>query len=99
MRAIALKTLREFWEEYPDAEEPLRAWYRITEKAIWGNITETRLDFPHADAVGTCTVFNIGGNKYRLITGVRYQKQRVYILHILTHSEYDRENWKDDCYC
>ena len=99
MRAIALKTLREFWEEYPDAEEPLRAWYRITEKAAWGNITETRLDFPHADAVGICTVFNIGGNKYRLITGVRYQKQRVYILHILTHSEYDRENWKDDCYC
>ncbi len=99
MRVIALKTLREFWEIYPDAEEPLRAWYRITDKATWQNIMETRNDFPHADAVGTCTVFNIGGNKYRLIAGVRYQKQRVYILHLLTHSEYDRENWKDDCYC
>lgn len=99
MRVFALKTLREFWEIYPDAEEPLRGWYRITDKATWQNIMETHNDFPHADAVGTCTVFNIGGNKYRLIAGVRYQKQRVYILHLLTHSEYDRENWKDDCYC
>lgn len=100
MRIFALKTLREFWEKHPDAEEPLRTWYRITEKATWQNLAETRRDFPHADPVGTCTVFNIGGNKYWLITGIRYhQKQRVYILHVLTHAEYDRENWKDDCYC
>jgi mRNA interferase HigB len=99
MRIISRKALRQFWEVHPDAEQPLEDWYRISKHAEWSNLVETRLDFPHADPVGECTVFNIGGNKYRLITKIRYNKQRVYIIHVLTHKEYDREKWKDDCNC
>ncbi|MBS1788088.1 MAG: type II toxin-antitoxin system HigB family toxin [Acidobacteria bacterium] len=97
MRIISRKALRGFWELYPDAEQPLEDWFRITKHAFWLNLAQTRRDFPHADSVGDCTVFNIGGNKYRLITKIRYNKQRVYITHVLTHKEYDKEKWKDDC--
>ena len=97
MRIISRKALREFWEVHSDAEHPLEDWYRITKHTFWLNLAQTRRDFPHADSVGDCTVFNIGGNKYRLIAKIRYNKQRVYITHVLTHKEYDKEKWKDDC--
>lgn len=99
MRIITRKTLREFWIEYPDAEEPLEAWHRLTRKAIWANLAETRADFPHADPYGKCTIFNIGGNKYRLITSIHYNRQRIYIVSVLTHKEYDKEKWKNACDC
>ena len=99
MRIISRKALREFWERHPDSEAPLRAWYSVTRRALWKNLADTRKDFPHADPVGECTVFNIKGNDYRLITVIRYKKQRVYIIHVLTHTEYDKERWKSDCGC
>ena len=99
MHIITKKRLKEFWQIHPEAEAPLRAWAKVAEKASWQNLAETRRDFPTADPVGDCTVFNIAGNKYRLITYLNYRKQRIYILHVLTHREYDREKWKDDCNC
>ena len=57
---------------------------------------ELRQTFPHADSVGNFTVFNIGGNKYRLITYINYQQQLIFIRDILTHAEYNKENWKND---
>ncbi len=99
MHIISIKRLREFWEIHPDAEVPLRTWYRITAKATWQNLAETRIDFPHADSYEECTIFNIAGNKYRLITKIYYQQQTVLIRFVLTHSEYDRERWKNDCNC
>lgn len=99
MRIISKKRLKEFWEKHPDAKEPLLAWYRITEKARWQSLADTRQDFSHADLVGVCTVFNIKGNHYRLITAIKYYSQTVYILHVLTHPEYDKGRWKDDCAC
>ena len=69
-------------------------WYRITNRAAWRNLTEARADFPSTDAVQPFTVFNIGGNRFRLIAVVKYQWQIVYIRQILTHREYDRGNWK-----
>ena len=98
MRNISRKALREFWERHPAAENPLQDWYRIASHAEWKNLAEARSDFPHADAVGDCTVFNIGGNKFRLIVKLRYARQRIYIRNVLTHREYDKEDWKDDCY-
>lgn len=98
MRIISRKALREFWEINSNAEHPLEDWFRITKHACWANLAETRYDFPHADPVGDCTVFNIGGNKFRLVAKIRYNRQRVYIIHVLTHREYDKEKWKDDCY-
>jgi mRNA interferase HigB len=59
MHVITLRKLREFWELHPDAEESLRRWHRITEKAHWQTLVETRGDFPHADLAGVCTIFNI----------------------------------------
>ncbi|MEP7337231.1 MAG: type II toxin-antitoxin system HigB family toxin [Acidobacteriota bacterium] len=99
MRVISKRKLREFWEQFPEAKEPLLDWYNVTRKAFWQNMVETRESFRHADPVGDCTVFNIKGNDYRLITVVKYRAQRVYLLHVLTHKEYDKEKWKDDCYC
>ncbi|MCL1463001.1 type II toxin-antitoxin system HigB family toxin [Argonema galeatum] len=63
---------------------------------IWQNLDELRQDFASADLVVNLTVFNIGGNNYRLITLVDYEKQKVFIRHVLTHAEYDKEDWKND---
>jgi mRNA interferase HigB len=99
VRIISKRNLREFWEKRPDAEEPLLDWYNATRKASWRNLAEVRESFRHADPVGDCTVFNIKGNNYRLITVIKYRAQRVYVLYVLTHNEYDKEKWKDDCHC
>lgn len=97
MRVISRKALRDFWRRYPDSEQPLRDWFRITSKAQWTSLAETRGDYPHADSVGACTVFNIAGNKYRLIAAIVYRIKRVYVRNVLTHAEYDRDLWKRDC--
>src|SRR5262245_55200373 len=99
MRIISKRRLREFWEQYPNAEHPLLHWYRTTKKADWKNLADVRSDFRHADNVGACTVFNIGGNRYRLIAAIKYQRQTVYVLRVLTHKQYDTGNWINDCQC
>jgi len=81
----------------PHAMAPLDAWYRITKKAAWKNISGVRQTFSTADAVGMCTVFNIKGNAYRLITWINYETKTVFIKHVLTHADYDKEDWKNDC--
>jgi mRNA interferase HigB len=100
MRIISRKTLRNFWERYSDAEEPLKRWYESTRKAKWSNIVEVRKDFPTADSLKlsngkVVTIFNIRGNNYRLISAIHFDKQRVFALQILTHQEYDKERWKE----
>jgi mRNA interferase HigB len=97
MRVISKRALREFWRQHPDSEGPLRDWFKITSKAQWNNLAEARRDYPHADLVGSCTVFNIAGNKYRLITAIIYSIKRVYVRNLLTHAGYSRGIWKKDC--
>ncbi|MGH9847944.1 MAG: type II toxin-antitoxin system HigB family toxin [Blastocatellia bacterium] len=97
MHIISNRPLREFWEVHPDAQAPLEDWWRITKAAKWNNPAETRRDFPHADPVGECTVFNIGGNKYRLIAKNYYEDKVVLVRFVLTHPQYDRGGWKNDC--
>ena len=97
MHVISLKKLKEFWARHPGAEEPLREWYRTTSIAAWQSLADTRRDYPHADLVGRCTVFNIKGNHYRLITKIFYREQTVLVRFVLTHPEYDRGGWKNDC--
>ena len=94
MRVISKGAITDFAERRLDALEPLMHWYRVAKRAAWKNISEVRSDFPHADAVGIFTVFNIAGNKYRLITVIKYRWQVVYIRAVLTHVEYSREKWK-----
>ncbi len=103
MHVVSRKALKAFWELHPDARTSLQSWYKIVGRAAWTNFNGLRDVFPHADAVGTCVVFNIGGNKYRLIGRVRYAKDefrgRVYVRFVLTHSDYDIGKWKEDCDC
>ena len=99
MRVISMKRLRTFWTKYPDAEPALRRWYKIALSSSWGNLQEVRATFSSADGVKTSsgdqlTVFNICGNKYRLIARVNYQFKLVNVRAVLTHKEYDQENWK-----
>ena len=99
MHIITKKKLREFWRKYPDAGAPLRAWAKIAEKNSWRSLADVRIYFPTADPFCECAIFNIGGNKYRLIAHINYRRQKIYTLHVLTHNEYDNERWKDDCNC
>jgi len=86
--------LRDFWTKHPQAEVPLRAWYQVASKADWKHITDVRREYPHADAAGRWTVFNIGGGDFRLVTDIVYRTHKVYIRFVGTHSEYDKEQWK-----
>ena len=93
MRVISKRAIREFVKIHPDAVAPLEHCYRVAQRATWGNLAEARQHFPHADPVGRFTVFDIGGNKYRLVTTIKYQWQVVYIRAILTHGDYDQGGW------
>ena len=96
MHILTKRRVKDFWQQHADAETSLRHWYTLTNRLQWDNFVELRQTFPSADQVGRLTVFNIGGNKYRLIARVEYTFKRVYIRDILTHSEYDKGNWKND---
>lgn len=97
MHVISEKKLREFWNERPEAESSLRAWHRVVERADWNSFGMMREVYPSADQVGRCTVFNIGGNKFRLIVTINFKYKRVYIRNVLTHAEYSTGEWKDGC--
>ena len=97
---ISLKRLREFWRRHPDAEGPLRLWYKTALSASWSSLQDVRLAYPHADGVRTSggellTVFNIGGNKCRLIARIRYDYALINVRVVLTHAQYDTGKWKE----
>jgi mRNA interferase HigB len=94
MHVISRKKLKEAATRHPDLEAALDAWFRIAKRAVWRDLTDVRMTLATADAVEKWTVFNIKGNKYRLITEINYRFRRVYIRHVLTHAEYDREKSK-----
>jgi mRNA interferase HigB len=90
MRIIAKKALRRFWELYPDAEEPLLAWYREVAKEDWDTPAKVKAKYRTASIVGgNRVVFNIKGNDYRLVVKVNYSYRVVYIRFVGTHADYD----------
>jgi len=97
MHVISKKALREFWERHADAKEPLEEWYKTAVRAKWQSIADVRLTYPHADAAGDCTVFNIKGNSYRLVVKIAYSKHLIFIRFVLTHAEYSKGVYEDDC--
>ena len=103
MRTISKTRLKQFWvlPGRADAEGPLRAWYtHVSSKTVeWRSWADVKAAFANASLVGTCVVFNIGGNKYRLVTRVLYPSQKVFILKVMTHAEYDEDKWKAECGC
>ncbi|HEX5316097.1 MAG TPA: type II toxin-antitoxin system HigB family toxin [Candidatus Kapabacteria bacterium] len=95
MHIITRKRLNEFAKEHPNALKSLDEWYRRVKQARWQNFAEIKATFRAADQVGRFVVFDVGGNKFRLITVIRYQRHKVFIRACLTHKEYDENNWKD----
>jgi mRNA interferase HigB len=91
MRVVAKKTLRGFWREYPDAEQPLRAWHEMARAARWRTPAQLKAQLRTASLVGKDrVVFNIAGNKYRLVVAVNYRYQALYIRFVGTHAQYDQ---------
>ena len=93
MRIIAIGTLKEFWSAPggADAENPLRAWVHIVKAAEWSRPNDVKKMFGSADLLSNGrVVFNIGGNKYRLVVAIHYRGKRIYVRFIGTHKEYDR---------
>ena len=91
MRVLAKKTLRDFWSKYPDCEQQLKAWFKETEDAVWKNTNQLKKDYPSASIlINNRVVFNIKGNKYRLIVRINFNYQMVWIRFIGTHAQYDK---------
>ena len=91
MRIIARRTLRRFWGMHADAEQPLKAWFAEVSVATWKSMADIKKRFPHASVVDAeRVVFNIGGNKYRLVVWINYPYRVIYVRFIGTHAQYDR---------
>src|SRR5580704_10897348 len=96
MRIIKRGALEEFWSRHPEAKASLESWYLVVPKANWRTPAEMKEIYRSADLVGRRTVFNIAGAKYRLIARVNYDTQRVFVLYLLTHAEYDKGHGNND---
>lgn len=90
MRIISRKALRDFWLEYPNSEQPLRAWFAEAVKADWATPAEIKAQYRSASIVGdNRVVFNIKGNDFRLVVKINYPYRIVYIRFLGTHQQYD----------
>ncbi len=94
MHVITRKRLNEFAQLHPHTKSALAQWYNVIKQNDFFSFAELRKLFPAADQVGKLTVFNIGGNKVRLIAAIHYNRKKVYIGAVLTHAEYDEGKWK-----
>ena len=102
MRIISERRLREFWEAAKGAERDRRKktsleWITVVKLARWNTFTDVRETFNHRDVSSGCTIFDLGGNRYRIIAKVAYRIKVVFIREVLTHAEYDEGKWKGDC--
>ena len=91
---ITRKRLNDFADRHLETRSALAKWYRLTKAARFRSFAHLRETFASADQVGKLTVFNIGGNKVRLIAAIHYNRGKVYIRAVLTHAEYDGNDWK-----
>ncbi|HUO04242.1 MAG TPA: type II toxin-antitoxin system HigB family toxin [Candidatus Binataceae bacterium] len=98
MRVISQKALRNFAAAHADAATPLSSWLKLVRHGQFSNLAGLKRTFSSVDMVSVngraFYIFNIGGNKYRLITAIHFNTQRLFVRHILTHPEYDAERWK-----
>ncbi|MGD1276634.1 MAG: type II toxin-antitoxin system HigB family toxin [Tepidisphaeraceae bacterium] len=99
MRLIKRATLKDYARKHPAAESSLFGWAQMTEAADWHSIEDVRRVFPHADSAvvasgNTVTIFNIAGNRFRLVVSIKYRWGVVYVRDFLTHAEYSKDTWK-----
>lgn len=97
MRVISRRRLKDAVGKHAEVEGSLEAWYRIAKAAKWSSFAELRITWASADIYQNCTIFNIKGTKYRLIAWINYQSGKIFIRHVLTHAEYTKGAWKNDC--
>lgn len=95
MHVTTRRRLAEFAQKHPDCAGALDHWYRIVRRGSFSSLADVRRVLPSAHQVGRFAVFNIGGNKVRLMAAVLYSRNRLYIRWVLTHAEYDRGHRKD----
>lgn len=99
MRVIAVKTLKEYWRKFPQAEQPLLAWHEEAHVANWDNPNELKAQYRNASILtDKRVVFNIHGNTYRLIVDIEYRLKIVFIVWFGTHKEYDKVDAKNVSY-
>ncbi len=96
MHVISYKKISEFVHEHANARIPLGVWFRLVQKNEFDSFAMLKQLFQSVDKVGNLFVFNIGGNKYRLIAAIHFNRNKIYIRHILTHTEYDKGDWKNE---
>ena len=97
MRILSFAAFRDFWEKERQSEEALRDFHSKLRRIEPQNLAELKQTCPSVDLVGKCYVFNVGGNKYRVITRIHFNRQMVFIRFVLTHSDYDKDQWKSAC--
>ena len=94
MKIIGEDKLERFWHEYRQAEAPLKKWRQAVIDSSWCNFFDVRNSFRSADYYKGAVIFDVGGNKYRLIATIHYRKKIVYVDKIMTHLEYSTDKWK-----
>lgn len=92
---ISNRALREFARIFPDAGPPLQAWRKIVEASRFSGFADLKAGFRSVDKVDDFYVFNIGGNKYRLVVAIHFDRQLVFVRAVMTHSKYDKGRWKE----
>ena len=90
MRLISNRSLREFALRYPQADAPLQAWRRLIERNRFSGFADLKALFQAVDKAGEFFVFNVGGNKFRVIAAIHFNTQELYVRHVFTHAEYDK---------
>ena len=95
MHVITRKRLNEFAEKYPETKTALAQWFASVKRNSFSSFPNLRSMFQTTDQVGKLTVFNVGGNRVRVIAAIHYNRKRIYIRAVLTHEEYDRGKWKE----
>jgi mRNA interferase HigB len=101
MRVIKVSRVKAFWIRHPKARSPLEQWLTLIRHAEWKNVHELKRVYRNADTVQvssgrTVVVFDIGGNNYRLICALHYNRQKIFVLRFLTHAEYSKDIWKSE---
>lgn len=94
MRVISKKPLREFWERHPESKTLMLAWFRKISDTTASTFVELRREFSAVDYVDGFTVFDVGGNHFRIAAVIHYNEQRLYVRQVMRHAEYDRNAWR-----
>lgn len=94
MHVVSHKAIRIFCEEHSDARNAMDRWYRVAKRATWASFAEVRQSFNTADFMAPFVVFDIGGNKYRLIAEINFSRRVLFIRSIMTHQKYVKGVWK-----